>query len=217
MIDVRGHARPPRRGTALLVIDLQNDFCRPSSSGAGEDGGVSASRLQTVAANTSWAVGQARGHGIEVIFVQYFGDPEYQGPSWRRRDEVLGKRPKCLEGSHGANFHAVVPRPGEAIVAKRAAFDAFLSGDLEPRLAAGRVGHLVFAGLYTDVCVDSTARTAFQKGFHITVLGDCTAALELPDDRILRFMRRLYGAHIAMSTEVESWTCHPALEETWPA
>ncbi|WP_018654167.1 cysteine hydrolase family protein [Actinomadura flavalba] len=187
--------------TALLVIDLQNDFCTGPTAAARHPGSLP--RIGEVARNTARAVERARADGVEVIFVRFVGDPGYQGPSWRRRDRVLGKRPKCLENTWGAEFCEVIPRPGEAVFTKYACFDAFLDPGLERHLTGAGVERLVLAGLYTDVCVDSTARTAFQKGFHITVLTDCTAALHLDDADVLRFMTAVYGAR---TTTHDRWS-----------
>ncbi|MFD4656247.1 cysteine hydrolase family protein [Kitasatospora sp. NPDC058444] len=209
-------------GTALVVVDLQNDFCAGRVAGArfGGDGAV----LEAVVAHSVRAVERARHAGVEVVFVRFLGDPVHQGAAWRARDRRLGKEPKCLEGTWGAGFHGVVPAPGERVFTKRARFDAFLGGNpgpgpdrppgegLEEHLRASGTGHLVFAGLYADVCVDSTARTAFQKGFHITVLTDCTTSLHLPYDDVLRFMRVLYGARTTTGDDPAAWTA-PADEE----
>ncbi|MCC5576587.1 cysteine hydrolase [Microtetraspora sp. AC03309] len=195
---------------ALVVVDLQNDFCAGPTALARYRGDPA--RLDEVAANTALAVDRARARGIEVLFVRFLGDAEHQGPSWRRRDRVQGKRPKCLDGSWGAEFHRVSPRSGERVFTKRACFDAFLSSGFEQHLVRSGVGRLVFAGLYTDVCVDSTARTAFQKGFHITVLTDCTASVHVRDADILRFMTAVYGAHITTHDHPDRWA-PPAEEE----
>ncbi|MFB0619331.1 cysteine hydrolase family protein [Streptomyces sp. AGS-58] len=191
-------------GTALVVVDLQNDFCTGPTAltRSGKDPAV----LDAAVAGCVRAVRLARERGVEVVFVRFVGDPEYQGAAWRLRDRALDKRPKCLEGSWGAEFHAVAPAPGERIFTKRACFDAFLSDGFEEYLTARGVGHLVLAGLYADVCVDSTARTAFQKGFHVTVLSDCTAALHLPYDAVLRFMSVVYGARTTVADDPRAWT-----------
>ncbi|WP_067475839.1 cysteine hydrolase family protein [Actinomadura hibisca] len=191
---------------ALVVVDLQNDFC----AGPPE-------RLRQVAVNSARAVALARERGVEVVFVRFVGDAEHQGASWRRRDRVLGKRPKCLEGSWGAEFRQVAPQVGEAVFTKQACFDAFLGSGFERHLVRGGVGRLVFAGLYADVCVDSTARTAFQKGFHITVLTDCTTALHLEDADVLRFMTAVYGAHTATHDHPDRWAPPAAQEDTCSA
>ncbi|GLW11276.1 hypothetical protein Misp01_64040 [Microtetraspora sp. NBRC 13810] len=195
---------------ALVVVDVQNDFCAGPTALARYSGDPAA--LDAVTTNTARAVEHARAHGIEVIFVRFVGDAEHQGPSWRRRDRLLGKRPKCREGSWGAEFHKVSPMPGEQVFTKRACFDAFLTAGFEQHLARRGIARLVFAGLYADVCVDSTARTAFQKGFHITVLTDCTTGLHLRDADILRFMTVLYGAHTTTHDHPGTWA-PPAGEE----
>ncbi|MDH6707921.1 nicotinamidase-related amidase [Kitasatospora sp. MAA19] len=204
--------------TALVVVDLQNDFCAGPVAAARYPGDPA--RLATVAANTARAVKAARAHGIEVLHVRFLGDPEHQGASWRHRDAALGKRPKCLDGSWGAQFHAVAPVPGEAVFTKLACFDAFLSDGFEAHLARRDVHHLVFTGVFADVCVDSSARTAFQKGFHVTVLSDCTAALHLSDDTVLRFMRRVYGARVTTHDRSAVWSRLPEVSEQqegpWP-
>ncbi|MBY8885174.1 cysteine hydrolase [Streptomyces sp. PTM05] len=202
-------------GTALIVVDMQNDFCAGPVAGSRYRGDPA--RLAIVTANVVRAVDVARRHGTQVVFVRFLGDVAYQGASWRQRDRALGKRPKCLDGSWGAAFHQVAPAPGEMVFTKRACFDAFLSDGFEPALTQLGVERLVFAGLYTDVCVDSTARTAFQKGYHVTVLTDCTASLHLPDEEILRFMRLVYGAHVTTHDRPESWSGPASGEDMWSA
>lgn len=181
-------------GTALVVVDLQNDFCAGEVAAARFPGDPAL--LARAAANSVRAVELARAAGVEVLFVRFLGDPAHQGPAWRRRDARLGKRPKCLEGSWGAELYGVRPRPDEPVFTKHACFDAFQDPELEPHLRRRGIQHLVLAGLFTDVCVDSTARTAFQRGFHLTVLRDCTTSLHLADADILRFMSRVYGARL---------------------
>ncbi|MBC2866337.1 cysteine hydrolase [Streptomyces mexicanus] len=195
-------------GTILVIVDLQNDFCAGPVARArfGGDPAV----LDAVVAGSVRAAGAARRAGVEVVFVRFLGDVEHQGESWRLRDRLLGKDPKCLEGSWGAEFHGPLPEPGEAVFTKHACFDAFLAGGFEDHLAGRGVRHLVFAGLFADVCVDSTARTAFQKGFHVTVLTDCTTSLHLPYEEVLRFMRTVYGARTTTADDPAAWTV-PAL------
>ncbi|MFJ3496990.1 cysteine hydrolase family protein [Streptomyces sp. NPDC086091] len=197
-----------RTRTALVVVDLQNDFCAGPTARA-RFGGAPA-RLDAAVAGSVRATAEARRRGVDVVFVRFTGDPRDQGAAWRHRDLALGKRPKCLEGSWGAEFHGVTPAPGEAVFTKRARFDAFLGEGFEDHLHARGIGHLVLAGLYADVCVDSTARTAFQKGFHVTVLTDCTTALHLPYDTVLHFMRTVYGARTAPADDPAVWTSPPS-------
>jgi len=186
--------------TGLVVVDVQNDFC------AGHE---------HVTENIASAADLARAAGVEVIFVRFVGDVEHQLASWRRRNRLQGKTQKCVEGTPGADFCRVAPRPGEHVFTKAAQFDAFLSEGFEDHLRLRRIGHLAFAGLYADVCVDSTARTGFQKGWHITLLTDCTASLHLPEVLVHRYMAKVYGARLLAHSD-PAWLRLPE-EESWPA
>ncbi|TWV33881.1 cysteine hydrolase [Streptomyces misionensis] len=202
------------KGTALVVVDVQNDFCASPAALARFPGDPTA--LEAAVAGTVRAVAEARARNVEVIFVRFTGDPGHQGPAWRLRDRTLGKRPKCLEGTWGAEFHAVRPAPGERVFTKRARFDAFRADGFGAHLTARGTGHLVLAGLYADVCVDTTARTAFQQGLHVTVLTDCTTALHLPYDAALRFMRVVYGARTTTADDPAAWTAPAYRSEEEP-
>lgn len=189
--------------TALIVVDLQNDFCTGPVATARYRGDLSV--LDAVTTNAARAVGLARDRGVEVVFVRFVGDVEHQGPSWRRRNERGGRAPTCREGTWGAQFHKVTPAPGEFVATKHACFDAFLAAGFEEHLRRRGIEHLVFVGVYADVCVDSTARTAFQKGWHITLLVDCTTSLLQRDEDTVRFMADLYGARTTTHDQPEAW------------
>lgn len=184
-----------------MVVDVQNDFC------AG---------FEEVTGNIARAVDTARSADIEVIFVRFVGDVEHQRASWRRRNRLQGKTQKCVDGTWGAEFCRVAPLPGEHVFTKAAHLDAFLCEGFEAHLRLRRIRHLAFSGLYSDVCVDSTARTAFQKGWHVTLLTDCTASLHLPTDLVHRYMTKVYGARLLVHDD-SSWTRLPDEEESWPA
>ncbi|MFI5529816.1 cysteine hydrolase family protein [Kitasatospora sp. NPDC051853] len=198
-----GPATVTGTATALVVVDLQNDFCVGPVATARFAGDPTV--LERVAEGSALAVDEARRRDVEAVFVRFLGDPAHQGPAWRARDLRRGRPPKCAEGSWGAEFHRVSPAPGERIFTKRACFDAFLAEGFEEHLRARGIGHLVLAGLFADVCVDSTARTAFQKGHHITVLADCTTSLHLPHEQVLRFAGTLYGARTLPREDPAVW------------
>jgi nicotinamidase-related amidase/isocitrate/isopropylmalate dehydrogenase len=190
--------------TALLVLDFQNDFCTKEGIGAEYRGDLS--RMEGPMKNVPLVVEFARSYGIEVIFVQFVGDEEHQKANWRDRDLQLQKKPKCIHGSWGAAFHGIKPyaHQGEVTFTKYAHFDAFLCDGFEEYLKRRGLEHLIFVGVYSDVCLDSTARTAFQKGYYSTVVSDCTTSLHLRDEDCLKFMKRVYGARILTRSELMS-------------
>ncbi|KAL8826833.1 MAG: hypothetical protein Q9191_003552 [Dirinaria sp. TL-2023a] len=185
--------------TALLVIDFQNDFAPPPNE-ADPD---AVSRTASLAANTSRVINSFRAQHREVIFLRFLGDVEYQSPSWQYRNRILNRKPFCLAGTPGADFIAPVqPAPGERVFDKRALFDAFLCPGFEAYLKERGYEHLVLLGLYSDVCVDATARTAFQKGFYVTLLEDCTLGLHLPAGEWTRLFKAVYGARVLASEQL---------------
>ena len=178
--------------TALLVIDFQNDFMAKAGTEA-----------EQLAKRTQKVIELARRHHIEVIFVRFIGNAEYQLPNWKHRDSVQGRQPHCIKDSEGANITSLIqPAPNERVFDKRLAFDAFFSEGFERYLRDRGFEHLVLTGLYTDVCVDSTARTAFQKGFFTTVVSDCTASLHIPIRSSLDFMKAVYGTRIVTQADL---------------
>lgn len=174
--------------SALVVVDFQNDFISNNPSPAATDATRNIPRL----------VDFARDLGQEVIFVRFLGNSDYQRPPWQHRDMVLSKPERCIEGSWGAELGSgVSPQAGERVFDKKALFDPFLVPEFAAYLSDQGIQHLLLAGFYTDVCVDATARTAFQKGLWITVLSDCTSSLHRGQGDHLAYMEQVYGARIA--------------------
>jgi nicotinamidase-related amidase/isocitrate/isopropylmalate dehydrogenase len=181
-------AAPAPSAEALVLIDFQNDFCAEAAR-RGED-------IAALASNVRRAVDHARSRGVPVLFVQFHGDAALQKPNWQARDRRLGKSPKCLRGSPGADFHGLTPQPGETVFAKPAAFDAFFAAGFAEHLRHAGLRHLVLAGLYADVCLDATARTAFQHGYGVTVLGDASASRHHRHADALRVLNAVCDARV---------------------
>lgn len=173
--------------SALVIVDYQNDFISSKPSPAMAELSNSLPRL----------IKFARNYHREVIFVRFLGNTSYQGPSWRHRNAVLGKPERCVEGTWGAEFGAgVAPEPGERLFDKKALFDPFLVPEFSAYVSERGFEHLVLAGLYSDVCIDATAQTAFQKGLWVTIVEDCTASLHSNQDDHLKYMKKVYGARV---------------------
>merc|ERR1712187_894779 len=70
---------------------------------------------------------------------------------------------------------AMKPAQQDVVIAGKKGLDAFPGTDLEAQLEAYGIETLVLAGFLTNCCVESTMRTAFEKGFNVVTLADCTA------------------------------------------
>ena len=163
-------------GYALLVVDMQNGFCHPDGSfpriGRGLEGAMDAVRAAAV------AVGQARRAEIPVVFTRHVYRPG-------RPDEgvaLIGNSPELAEvdGLAASTWDAAVCDElgcglGDLVVDK-VRFDAFQWTSLEPLLRGLGVTKLMICGVVTNICVESTARSAFMRDFPITLLEDCCAA-----------------------------------------
>lgn len=183
---------------ALVVVDFQNDFCSPRGKGAPRRGDLS--RVERAADGLERALARARRAALPVIFLRFLGDRRFQTPAWRARDRAQGKAAKCLRGSWGADFFRLRPASGERVFEKPCRFDPFLDPAFEKLLRRLGVERLILGGVYLDVCVDSAARGAFQRGLAVTVLSDAVASLHYPKASVLAFMKRYYGARVETSS-----------------
>jgi nicotinamidase-related amidase len=111
-----------------------------------------------------------------VVFVRSQYDAIYlSATQTARRRRVGWDIPLCQVGTPGFDFYSVQPAAGDPIVTKHR-FDAFYGTDLELLLAGNRKRHLFFAGVATNVCVESSLRSAFMRDFEVIIVEDCAAA-----------------------------------------
>ena len=161
--------------TALLVVDMQNDFCAEGGyieSVVGKD----AAACRAVAAPITTLASAARAKSVPVIWMRadYRLDKLPAGMAARFAEQGKGKV-CCAPGSWGADFYGCAPAAGDAIVDKHC-FSAFIGTDLDSRLVARGVRTIVFAGVQTNVCVESSLRDALSLGFNVVLAGDCVAS-----------------------------------------
>jgi nicotinamidase-related amidase len=141
--------------SALVMIDCQNTY----THGVMELDGVQAALDEAAA-----LLDRARAAGIPVIHIQHSDGP---GSLYD------------VDGESGAIVDRVAPRDGEPVVVKNYP-NAFVQTDLEDRLRAVDASNLILAGFMTHMCVNSTARGAFNLGYAPTVVAAATATRALP-------------------------------------
>jgi nicotinamidase-related amidase len=169
--------------TALVCIDFQRDFLE--AGGFGESLGNDVSRLRSAIAPTSAVLAHFRAQGWPVVHTREGHRPDLGDLFRAKRDRG---RPALRIGAdgpmgrllvRGSAGHDIIPElsplPGEAVVDKPGK-GAFYATDLETILRARGITHLVFTGVTTEVCVQSTAREANDRGFECLILSDCTAS-----------------------------------------
>jgi ureidoacrylate peracid hydrolase len=186
--------------TALLVIDMQNDFCAPG--GCVSKGGADLIEAQTMAKRLPVLIAGARAAGVRIVFVHAVFSTEqnfYLSDAWlehagRARAGSYTRVPVCAEGAWGGDhYEDIRPQPGDAVVTKHR-YDAFQGTDLDLILRSNGIRTVILTGVVTHVCVESSARSAFMHDYYVVVVGDGTAAYAVEDHaQSLKNIDRFFG------------------------
>jgi ureidoacrylate peracid hydrolase len=161
---------------ALLVVDMQNGFCHPEGSftrlGIGLEGAEEAVR------NAAVAVEQARRAGIPVVFTRHLYRPGRadEGRALKQNSPALAGVDGLAAGTWDAEVVAELGCAPSDLVVDKVRFDAFQWTSLEPLLRGLGVDELAVCGVVTNICVETTIRSAFMRDFSVIMLADCCAA-----------------------------------------
>jgi ureidoacrylate peracid hydrolase len=161
---------------ALLVVDMQNGFCHPEGSFATMDMGLDGG--DAAVGNAAIAVERARRAGIPVVFTRHVYRPGRadEGRALKANSPALAGLDGLAAGSWDAEVMAELNCGPDDLVVDKVRFDAFQWTSLEPLLNGLGVAELVICGVITNICVESTVRSAFMRDFPVTLLADCCAA-----------------------------------------
>jgi ureidoacrylate peracid hydrolase len=200
------------RHTAVVVIDVLNDFCADDGMMARE--GLDVSAPQALAERLPALLDAAREAGALVVFVRNVYSTEhnwYLSEVWleqaeRRREGSYTERAVCPPDSRGNDFYGDVrPRTGDPIVTKHR-FDAFLNTDLETILRANGILTVIPVGVATNVCVETTARNAFLRDYYVVVPSDgCATFSDEEHVASLRNIDKYFGQVVTMRDAIETW------------
>lgn len=174
------------RDTAVVVIDMQVDFCGVGGYMAAM--GYDVSRLRAPIEPIRRVLAAARGAGLHVLHTRqgYRADlaelPEHKRLRSQRAGAGIGASGPngrfLVRGEPGWEIvPELAPEPGEPVVDKTSN-GAFYATDFAPILMRLGVRNLAFAGITTDVCVHSTLREANDRGYECLLLADCCATGE---------------------------------------
>src|ERR1700761_9131747 len=150
-----GDQATPLRETALVMIDCQNTY---------RQGVMELDGVEPALAEAARLLTRARAAGIPVFHIMHDAG---EGSPYDVRAEI------------GQISDEVAPAEGEPVIVKNFP-NAFVGTDLEAQLGKLPGRQLVLAGFMTHMCVNSTARGAFNLGYHPTVVASATATRPLP-------------------------------------
>lgn len=169
--------------TALIVIDMQRDFIEPG--GFGEALGNDVSLLESIVPTVARLIRHARERGWLVVHTRESHAPDLSDCPIAKR---LRGAPQARIGDMGpmgrilvrgepgnAIVDAVAPDAGEIVIDKPGK-GAFYATRLDEELARCGITHLVFAGVTTEVCVQTSMREANDRGYECVLIEDATAS-----------------------------------------
>jgi nicotinamidase-related amidase len=171
------------RKTALVIIDMQRDFIEPGGFGEslGNDVGLLARVVQPAGELLDWA----RASGLLVVHTRECHRPDLSDcpPAKRLRGSPTlrigdaGPMGRVLiDGEPGADFvPSLAPRAGEIEIVKPGK-GAFHRTPLQDTLQARGITHLVFGGVTTEVCVQTTMREANDRGYDSLLVEEATGS-----------------------------------------
>jgi ureidoacrylate peracid hydrolase len=175
--------------TALLVIDMQNDFA--AKGGMFDRLGIDVSMIQAAIAPTARVLESARKQGIRVVYLKMAFRPDLSdaglpdSPNWRVHSHAnVGEAVRAPDGTESRLLirdtwnteilSELQPQPGDAVVYKHR-YSGFYETDLDNILREMNAKYLVVTGCTTSVCVESTVRDAMFRDYSCLLLEDCMA------------------------------------------
>lgn len=160
---------------ALIVIDVQNDFCHPNGAFWKRYQKPMEMNFEEIISRIKQVIEKARAKGVDIIFIQTIHSEWTNSSTWKLRRTYNTVYPSCLPGSWGAEFCGLSPQAGDLVIVKNR-YSAFVGTNLDLVLRSRDKHYVALVGFMANVCVETTARDAFQLNYVVYVLKDCIGA-----------------------------------------
>lgn len=196
---------------ALVVVDMQNDFCHPDGHYGRH--GKDLSAISATVPRVVDFVGRAQAAGVFTVFIRQLTLPHGRSdsPAWLRFKCRDGKSPEyTLPGTWGAEFvDGLHPRATDVVVDKFRP-DAFVRTALDAVLRSQRIESLVIIGTATEGCVESTIRGGSYHDYYVVTVPELTCSPNpVLHENSLQLVRARYP--VASATELlAAWNGMPS-------
>lgn len=171
--------------TAVVMIEYQNDFVKPGGAQHEPVRGVMES--SGMLANSLTLAEEARRLGATIMLTPITfaeGYPEISKNPYGIMKGIVEAN-AFRRGTWGAEIiDELKPQPGDIVIEGKRGLDCFATTNLDFILRARRVTDIALAGFLTNCCVESTMRSAYERGFNVVTLIDCTATVSEEEQRV---------------------------------
>lgn len=195
--------------SALVIIDMQKDFCLPGFGAA--KAGRDLSAAQAAERGLSELLSAARNSGVLVVHVGLWTLPDHGSDSgpWlaQRRRSTASAENLCIADTEGAEFiDSLSPLPGELVVMKHR-YSAFNGTNLDLLLRARGIRSLVIGGVSTNACIESTLRAAFELDYYICVPPEAVGSWSRPlHEATLANVDHRFGVTLPIAQVAAIWS-----------
>lgn len=197
---------------ALIVVDVQNDFCADEGFFGTE--GYDLKQIRAAVPRIANLIDYARAAKVKVVFIRSTYDPHHLNDPMRERNARRGlNKSRCTTGAWGTEFFEVSPTAGEPVVTKHR-YSAFHGTDLHIILRAWGIRTLILTGVTTNVCVELTGREGYFLDHYIVLVSDCTATTnedreDLTSEEIHRWtltnIELTFGVVVDLNEIIAAW------------
>lgn len=181
--------------TAVIVVDMQNDFCHP-------DGELFAPASQDALSHVNDVVSDARDAGASIVYTKdTHTNDQFIDNHFYDEFEQWGKH--VIAGTEGAKLHDDLDVREDDHIVEKSTYDAFYGTNLHEWLVFNGILHTVFCGTLSNVCVLHSASSAALRDYHPIVLSDAVGYIT-PEhkDYSLEHADWLFG-DVVESNEIE--------------
>lgn len=172
------------KNTAVLLIEYQNDF---TTEGGALHEAVAPTMEQTnMMANSQQVVEQARAAGATIIHIPISFAPGYHEITSHPYGILKGvvDSNAFVKGEWGCQISdEMAPQDGDIVVEGKRGLDTFGSTNLDFILRSKGIDRVAIGGFLTNCCVESTMRSAYEKGYDVVTMTDCVAATSPEEHR----------------------------------
>ena len=195
--------------TALMIIDMQRDFCSPG--GFGEALGNDITPTKSIIPTVRKVLDAARAKGMKVIHTREGHKPDLSDlePAKLRRSNSIGKKGPMgrilVRGEYGHDIvDELQPLKGELLIDKPGK-GAFYQTTLQRHLKKHGIESLIVCGVTTHVCVHTTIREANDRGYECLMLEDGTATFDPRDQEAAIRMVNQQGGIFGWTTTADEF------------